>query len=435
MITTIILSAILLLCIILIIWLFIAFNNQKSQFSLLSTERATLSAQAEISGNRATEAQDEIQRLQNEMSSFREENGRLKERIKFIEEEKERLSKESEIRFQNIANEILTHNSRIFKEQNETRLSEILTPLKENIEQFKKTINDSYSNEARERFSLQERIKELIELNQSISKEAKDLTTALKGNSKVQGDWGEMILENILEKSGLEKGREYTVQQTTDENGNTLRNENGTALRPDVVINYPGDRYVVIDSKVSLSAYVNYINSETQEEQETYAKQHLTSVRNHIAELRNKKYQDYVGGGKTDFVMMFIPNEAAYITAMQLDSNLWQDAYDVRVLLVSPTQLISALRLVAQLWSHDRQTRNAIEIAKVGGNMYDKFVGFVDDMYKIEKSIKQANDTYNSAMNKLHEGRGNLVSYAEKMRTLGAKASKSLPEQLKDEIE
>lgn len=435
MITTIILSAILLLCIILIIWLFIAFNNQKSQFSLLSTERATLSAQAEIAGNRATEAQDEIQRLQNEMSSFREENGRLKERIKFIEEEKERLSKESEIRFQNIANEILTHNSRIFKEQNETRLSEILTPLKENIEQFKKTINDSYSNEARERFSLQERIKELIELNQSISKEAKDLTTALKGNSKVQGDWGEMILENILEKSGLEKGREYTVQQTTDENGNTLRNENGTALRPDVVINYPGDRYVVIDSKVSLSAYVNYINSETQEEQETYAKQHLTSVRNHIAELRNKKYQDYVGGGKTDFVMMFIPNEAAYITAMQLDSNLWQDAYDVRVLLVSPTQLISALRLVAQLWSHDRQTRNAIEIAKVGGNMYDKFVGFVDDMYKIEKSIKQANDTYNSAMNKLHEGRGNLVSYAEKMRTLGAKASKSLPEQLKDEIE
>ncbi len=433
MITTIILSAILLLCIILIIWLFIAFNNQKSQFSLLSTERATLSAQAEIAGNRATEAQDEIQRLQNEMSSFREENGRLKERIKFIEEEKERLSKESEIRFQNIANEILTHNSRIFKEQNETRLSEILTPLKENIEQFKKTINDSYSNEARERFSLQERIKELIELNQSISKEAKDLTTALKGNSKVQGDWGEMILENILEKSGLEKGREYTVQQTTDENGNTLRNENGTALRPDVVINYPGDRYVVIDSKVSLSAYVNYINSETQEEQETYAKQHLTSVRNHIAELRNKKYQDYVGGGKTDFVMMFIPNEAAYITAMQLDSNLWQDAYDVRVLLVSPTQLISALRLVAQLWSHDRQTRNAIEIAKVGGNMYDKFVGFVDDMYKIEKSIKQANDTYNSAMNKLHEGRGNLVSYAEKMRTLGAKASKSLPEQLKEE--
>lgn len=433
--TTIILSAILLLCIILIFWLFTALNNQKSQLSTLSTERTTWAMQAEMANNRANEVQKEIQRLQNEMSTFREENGRLKERIKFIEEEKEKLAKESETRFQNIANEILTTNSRIFKEQNETRLSEILTPLKENIEQFKKTINDSYSNEARERFSLQERIKELIELNQSISKEAKDLTTALKGNSKVQGDWGEMILENILEKSGLEKGREYEVQVTTDENGKTLRNDDGAALRPDVVVNYPGNRRVVIDSKVSLSAYVNYINSETPEEQETYAKQHLASVRNHIAELRDKKYQDYVGGGKTDFVMMFIPNEAAYITAMQLDCKLWQDAYDVRVLLVSPTQLISALRLVAQLWSHDRQTRNAIEIAKVGGNMYDKFVGFVDDMYKIEKSIKQTNDTYYSAMNKLHEGKGNLVSYAEKMRTLGAKASKSLPDQLKNEIE
>lgn len=429
----IILSLILLICIILVIWLLKIINNQKTQLASLSTERATLAAQSEISVSRASEATRELQRLQNEMSIFREENGRLKERLTFIEEEKERLSKESEMRFQNIANEILANNSRVFKEQNETRLSEILTPLKDNIEQFKKTITDSYSNEARERFSLQERIKELIELNQSISKEAKDLTTALKGNSKVQGDWGEMILENILEKSGLEKGREYEVQVTTDENGKTLRNDDGTALRPDVVVNYPGDRRVVIDSKVSLRAYVNYINSETPEEQETYAKQHLASVRNHIAELRDKKYQDYVGGGKTDFVMMFIPNEAAYITAMQLDCKLWQDAYDVRVLLVSPTQLISALRLVAQLWSHDRQTRNAIEIAKVGGNMYDKFVGFVDDMYKIEKSIKQANDTYNSAMNKLHEGRGNLVSYAEKMRTLGAKASKSLPEQLKEE--
>lgn len=433
MISIIILSVILLICIILIIWLLKIINNQKSQLATLSTERATLVAQSEISVNSVSEARQELQRLQNEMSIFREENGRMKERIKFIEEEKERLSKESEMRFQNIANEILTHNSRIFKEQNETRLSEILTPLKDNIEQFKKTITDSYSNEARERFSLQERIKELIELNQSISKEAKDLTTALKGNSKVQGDWGEMILENILEKSGLEKGREYEVQVTTDDEGKTLRNNEGTALRPDVVVNYPGDRRVVIDSKVSLRAYVNYINSETPEEQETYAKQHLASVRNHIAELRDKKYQDYVGGGKTDFVMMFIPNEAAYITAMQLDSKLWQDAYDVRVLLVSPTQLISALRLVAQLWSHDRQTRNAIEIAKAGGNMYDKFVGFIDDMYKIEKSIRQAHDNYHNAMNKLHEGKGNLVSYAEKMRTLGAKASKSLPEQLKEE--
>lgn len=430
--TIVLLSVITLLCIVVIIWLLKSSNTAKSQLSLLSAEKAAAMSQAADATKRADDSSLALSQLQRDMITIREENSRLQERIRFAEEEKERLAKESEMRFQNIANEILANNSRVFKEQNETRLSEILNPLRENIEQFKKTITDSYSAEARERFSLQERIKELIELNQSIGKEAKDLTTALKGNSKVQGDWGEMILENILEKSGLQKDREYTVQQTTDENGNTLRNESGAALRPDVVVNYPGDRYVVIDSKVSLNAYVNYINSESPEEQEAYAKQHLQSVKKHIAELRDRKYQDYIGGGKTDFVMMFIPNEAAYITAMQLDSNLWQEAYDVRVLLVSPTQLISALRLVAQLWSHDRQTRNAIEIANAGGRMYDKFVGFVDDMRKIEKTINQTHDAFNSAMTKLSEGKGNLVSHAEKMRILGAKATKALPDSLKE---
>ncbi len=430
--TIVLLSVITLLCIVVIIWLLKSSNTAKSQLSLLSAEKATAMSQAADATKRADDSSLALSQLQRDMITIREENSRLQERIRFAEEEKERLAKESEMRFQNIANEILANNSRVFKEQNETRLSEILNPLRENIEQFKKTITDSYSAEARERFSLQERIKELIELNQSIGKEAKDLTTALKGNSKVQGDWGEMILENILEKSGLQKDREYTVQQTTDENGNTLRNESGAALRPDVVVNYPGDRYVVIDSKVSLNAYVNYINSESPEEQEAYAKQHLQSVKKHIAELRDRKYQDYIGGGKTDFVMMFIPNEAAYITAMQLDSNLWQEAYDVRVLLVSPTQLISALRLVAQLWSHDRQTRNAIEIANAGGRMYDKFVGFVDDMRKIGKTINQTHDAFNSAMTKLSEGKGNLVSHAEKMRILGAKATKALPDSLKE---
>ena len=430
--TIVLLSVITLLCIVVIIWLLKSSNTAKSQLSLLSAEKAAAMSQAADATKRADDSSLALSQLQRDMITIREENSRLQERIRFAEEEKERLAKESEMRFQNIANEILANNSRVFKEQNETRLSEILNPLRENIEQFKKTITDSYSAEARERFSLQERIKELIELNQSIGKEAKDLTTALKGNSKVQGDWGEMILENILEKSGLQKDREYTVQQTTDENGNTLRNESGAALRPDVVVNYPGDRYVVIDSKVSLNAYVNYINSESPEEQEAYAKQHLQSVKKHIAELRDRKYQDYIGGGKTDFVMMFIPNEAAYITAMQLDSNLWQEAYDVRVLLVSPTQLISALRLVAQLWSHDRQTRNAIEIANAGGRMYDKFVGFVDDMRKIEKTINQTHDAFNNAMTKLSEGKGNLVSHAEKMRILGAKATKALPDSLKE---
>lgn len=432
---TIILSIIILICIIIIIWLITTINKSRYNISILFTEKAILESRAEEISKRATEAAQEALRQQAEANNLRVENSGLKERLRFIEEEKERLEKESETRFQNIANEILFNNSRIFKEQNESRLSEILIPLRENIEQFKKTIADSYSTEARERFSLQEKIKELIELNQSIGKEAKDLTTALKGNSKIQGDWGEMILENILEKSGLQKGREYTIQQTTDENGKTLRDEDGCALRPDVVINYPGDRYVVIDSKVSLNAYVNYINAETEEEQSLYAKQHITSIKKHIAELRDRKYQDYIGGGKTDFVMMFIPNEAAYITAMQIDNNLWQEAYDVRVLLVSPTQLISALKLVAQLWSHDRQTRNAIEIANAGGRMYDKFAGFIDDMHRLEKAINQTHETYKNAMTKLCDGKGNLISHAEKMRKLGAKATKTLPDSIKNDDE
>lgn len=365
--------------------------------------------------------------LVSKIITLRAENSRLGERIKFIDEEKERLTNENEIRFKNLANEILQHNSSTFKEQNETRLTEILTPLKENIEQFRKTISDSYSAEARERFSLQQRIKELIELNQSIGKEAKDLTLALKGNSKVQGNWGEMILENILEKSGLEKGREFTVQESTT-------NDDGRRLIADVVVNYPDGRKIVIDSKVSLNAFTELVNCDDADMQDSLKKKHLTSVRNHINELKTKKYQDYLGNENAEFVMMFIPNEAAYICAMQLDNNLWQEAYDSRVLIISPTHLISVLRLVEQLWQHDRQTRNAIEIATESGRMYDKFVGFIDDMKKIEKSLTQSQDAYNKAMNKLYEGNGNLVTRAEKLKTMGAKASKSLPQDPKNTI-
>lgn len=430
MVVTIILSAIILLCVIVIVWLMLCNNTLRALASARQVEHVSADARVEEYGRRIDDALRELTKVQDENSVLREENGRLKERARFVEEEKEKLSQESEVRFKNIANEILADNSRVFKEQNESRLSEILTPLKENIEQFKKTVAESYSTEARERFSLHERIKELIELNLSIGKEAKDLTLALKGNSKVQGDWGEMILENLLERSGLQRDREFFVQMTTDDDGKVLRNDAGKALRPDVVVKYPDGRCVVIDSKVSLTAYVNYVNADTPEMQELYRKQHLASMRSHIVELRDKKYQDYVGGGKTDFVMMFVPNEAAYITAMQMDDKLWQEAYDVRVLLISPTHLISVLKLISQLWSHDRQTRNAIEIAVESGKMYDKFVGFVEDMRKIERSISQTKETYDTAMKKLSAGTGNLVARAEKLRKMGAKASKSIPESI-----
>lgn len=357
--------------------------------------------------------------LVNRIIVLRSENSRLNERIFYLDQEKDRLAKESELRFKNLANEILQHNTIAFKEQNEARLTELLNPLKENIEQFKKAINDSYSSEARERFSLQQRIKELIELNQSISKEAKDLTLALKGNSKVQGNWGEMILENILEKSGLVKDREFSVQKSTTD-------DNGRRLIADVVVNYPDGRKIIIDSKVSLNAYTELVNSDAPIEQEIFKKKHLSSVRNHILELKNKKYQDYLGNEKAEFVMMFIPNEAAYLCAMQLDNNLWQEAYDSRVLIISPTHLISVLRLIEQLWLHDRQTRNAIEIATESGRMYDKFVSFVEDMNKIGKSIAMSQDAFDKAMNKLSEGKGNLISRAQHLKSIGAKATKNL---------
>lgn len=364
------------------------------------------------------------------LSVAKEENAKLTERLRYLNEEKERLSRESEARFKNLANEILNRTSRQFKEANETRLAEILTPLKENIDQFKRSITDAYSTEARERFSLQQSIKELVELNRNIGKEAQDLTSALRGNSKVQGDWGEMILESILEKSGLRKGHEFSVQQTVNEDGTPLRDDCGNGLRPDVVVYYPDKRYIVIDSKVSLTAYTIYINAENETEREAAGKRHIQSIKAHIAELSAKRYQDFIGGGKTDFVMMFIPNEGAYLAAMQLDSTLWQEAYDHRVLLVSPTHLFSALRLISQLWSHDRQTRNAIEIAKSAGAMVDKFVNFTNDMKEIEKYLNKTQDAYDSAMKKLCTGNGNLVSRTEKLRELGAKAEKQLSSEI-----
>lgn len=420
MLYTIILSIIIMACLGYIFHLIKNLSKQKLANSIINSEKIIAESQLNIVQQQLNETKQLNEELYAKKISLREENSRLQERINYIENEKDRLTKESETRFKNLANDILRHNTISFKEQNETRLLEILTPLKENIEQFKKTIIDSYSQEAKERFSLQERIKELIELNQSIGKEAKDLTLALKGNNKIQGNWGEMILESILEKSGLEKGREFSVQESTT-------NEDGKRLIADIVINYPDGRKIVIDSKVSLNAYTDLVNCNDTDEQEVLKKKHVSSVRNHINELSKKNYQDYLGKTKAEFVMMFIPNESAYVSAMQLDQKLWQEAYDKRVMIISPTHLISVLRLVDQLWQHDRQNRNAIEIAIESGKMYDKFVGFIDDMKRIDKALSQTKDAYDKAINKLSEGNGNLLDRAEKLKNMGAKASKSLP--------
>lgn len=404
-------------------------EENKSLIISVETRKAELATMSELDRARQQQIESSLARLDaanEQLASTREENARISASLRHYREEEELRVRHLETHFRNLANDILKQNSVEFKAQNEERLNQILDPLKANLDDFRKTVAETYNNEARERFSLSERIRELVDLNQSISKEARELADALRGNSKVQGDWGEMVLESILEKSGLQKGEEYFIQATTDEGGNTLRNEEGRNLRPDVVVKYPDGRCVIIDSKVSLTAFVDYVNADDEETKKRAAIRHIRSVKSHIDELARKSYQDYVGEAKLDFVMMFIPNEPAYIAAMRLDPTLWQNAYDSKVLIVSPTHLVSGLRLIAQLWSRDRYTKNAIKIAEEAGKMYDKFADFTADMERIEKAINSTQKAYSDAMTKLSSGKGNLVARAQKMQALGVKASKQL---------
>lgn len=368
--------------------------------------------------------------LRNELEEARIENARLKEKIGNVEAFNNSVREETKAQFKSLAADIFSSQSEKFKEANETRLSEILNPLKEDIKDFKRRVDDTYMNSSKERTLLGEQMKRLMELNMSIGKEARDLTEALSGNTKVQGDWGEMVLETILVKSGLVEGENYFVQRTKNDDGTQIKNDDNGRLRPDVVVALPDKKCIVIDSKVSLTAYVNYINADNEDDRQHFGKAHLLSVRSHLKELETKRYQDFVGVGnddRIDYVLMFIPNEHAYMAAMALDNNLWMEAYEKRVVIISPAHVISTLRLIAQLWTRDKQTKNALKIAEEGGKLYDKFVGFVNDMQTVEQSLGKASEAYASAMSKLHTGRGCIVSKVENLKKLGAKTSKTLP--------
>ena len=368
--------------------------------------------------------------LRNELEEARIENARLKEKIGNVEAFNNSVREETKAQFKSLAADIFSSQSEKFKEANETRLSEILNPLKEDIKDFKRRVDDTYMNSSKERTLLGEQMKRLMELNMSIGKEARDLTEALSGNTKVQGDWGEMVLETILVKSGLVEGENYFVQRTKNDDGTQIKNDDNGRLRPDVVVALPDKKCIVIDSKVSLTAYVNYINADNEDDRQRFGKAHLLSVRSHLKELETKRYQDFVGVGnddRIDYVLMFIPNEHAYMAAMTLDNNLWMEAYEKRVVIISPAHVISTLRLIAQLWTRDKQTKNALKIAEEGGKLYDKFVGFVNDMQTVEQSLGKASEAYASAMSKLHTGRGCIVSKVENLKKIGAKTSKTLP--------
>lgn len=396
--------------------------------ALHSRELDSLHSRLADSASLLEKSETELADTRELLSCAREEAARLSASLARIEEEREEREKMLETRFRNLANDILRQNSADFKSQNEQRLAEILDPLKTNLDEFRKTITDTYSTEARERFSLTEKIRELVELNNTISREARELSSALKGNTKVQGDWGEMVLESILEKSGLVRDEEYFVQATTDDDGNPLQGNDGGKIRPDIVVKYPDGRYVVIDSKVSLTAFIDYVNADDEPSRKDAATRHIRSVKSHVEKLARKSYHTHVGSGdgKLDFVMMFIPNEPAYIAAMRIDPSLWQDAYDRKVLIVSPTHLVSGLRLIAQLWSRDKVTRNAIKIAEEAGKMYDKFADFTNDMERIDKALAAAGKAHADAVRKLSSGTGNLVKRARDLHALGIKAQKQL---------
>lgn len=347
------------------------------------------------------------------------ERTQYKDKLEFKENAEKQLSSQ----FKLVASEILEEKSRKFTDQNKINLDQLLEPLKIKISEFQGKVQEVYIQEGKDRSALSEQVKQLMALNNQLSDDAHNLTQALKGQSKAQGNWGELILERVLEASGLRKGHEYNVQVSH------VR-EDGTRVQPDVVINLPENRFLVIDAKVSLTAYEIHTNADSDSERNTAVKKHLESVRSHIKELSEKNYQQLYGLHSFDFVLMFIPVEPAFMLAISHDNNLWLDSWKKNILLVSPSTLLFVVRTVAHLWKQEQQNRNAQEIASRGAELYNKLAGFVDDLNMLGKRLQQAQISYDDAYSKFSKGKGNVIRQAEMLKQLGVKPTKPLSQNL-----
>jgi DNA recombination protein RmuC len=380
--------------------------------ALLKEEQQRLIDELQAERDRLADANRE---LESTRSFYLAEKEKLVEQKLSYEQSQQKLNKDFEL----IANKILEEKSTKFIEQNRTNLDIILNPLKENIKAFEDKVEKVYKAESDERNILKGVISELQIQSKLIQEDANNLTKALKGDSKKQGNWGEIILEKVLERSGLVRDQEYRIQASHT-------SAEGSRYQPDVVIDLPDDKHLVVDAKVSLVAYERSVSADTDEERDGYVKQHLASIKNHIQELSAKNYQDLYKINSPDFVLLFVPIESSFSIAVQKDAELFNFAWDRRVVIVSPSTLLATLRTIASMWKQERQNRNVMEIARLSGSMYDKFVGFVADMENIGKYIKNGQDAYDKAINKLSVGAGNLTNTSEKIKKLGAKATKQI---------
>lgn len=401
----------------------IAHFRSQSHLSRLEERNEQLNREAKQSREQVQKEQARANEAAKQLAGIEADYCNLQGRLNEQKEEMENLQKRFKDEFENMANQILEKKSEKFTEQNKQNLDQLLKPLGEKLEAFKKKVEDTHKQDIKERGALQQHLKHLYELNQKMTKEAKDLTNALKGESKTQGSWGEVILERILEKSGLTKGREYEVQQS-------VTTDDGRRLQPDVVVKLPDKKRLVIDSKVSLTAYERFSSAEDEAERTAALKQHIASLRSHIKGLGNKNYQQLHGIKSPDFVLMFVPIESAFGIALQKDTNLYYDAFEKNIVLVSPSTLLATLATINSVWKQEYQSKNAQEIAERGGALYDKFVLFVESMEDIGMRIRQTQESYQQAMGRLSTGNGNVIRQVEMLRQLGAKSNKTLPESL-----